>query len=206
MERVLPVLKALSGRIRIPISLDTTKPELARRGADLGVEIINDISALADGEMAEVAGRTGVSVILMHMRGTPRTMQGGPLDYDSLRGEIISFLRSRIQFALSRGIDSDRIAVDPGIGFGKKPEDNLRLLKYLGEFRVIGRPLLVGPSRKGFIGKITGVEKAGERLAGTAAAAAIAVMNGADIVRVHDVKEMRQVCDMARAISEVPSR
>ncbi len=207
LERIVPVLRKIGPRVKVPLSIDTTKAEVAEAAADLGVEVINDISALRfDPRMVDIAARTGMAVVLMHMRGTPRTMQQSPnLDYTAVRGEIIAFLRERLEYAASRGVAEHRIMVDPGIGFGKSVEDNLRILKYVREFKVIGRPVLVGPSRKGFIGRITGEPDASERIGSTAGAVAAAVMNGADIIRVHDVKQMRRAADTAHAISGVTS-
>ncbi|MFB3925744.1 MAG: dihydropteroate synthase [Syntrophales bacterium] len=202
LERVIPLIEALSGLIQVPVSIDTTKAEVARRAIEAGAEIINDISAMtADGRMTEVAVHYGAPVILMHMRGIPRTMQEGDLRYASLRGEIISYLRSRMEDAVSRGVEPDKFIVDPGIGFGKDVSDNLKIIKYLKEFKTLGRPILVGPSRKGFTGRITGVDIPQERLEGTAAAITAAIINGADIVRVHDVKFMKRVSMMADAIA-----
>lgn len=150
--------------------------------------------------MARVTAEARVPVILMHMRGTPRTMQKGDLTYRSLLGEILRFLSNRIEQASAAGVSRDRIVVDPGIGFGKSVEDNLRLLRHLGEFRALGRPVCVGVSRKHFTGKITGVAKPQERLEGTAAAVTAAILNGADIVRVHDVAGMKRVAAMADAL------
>lgn len=201
--RIAPVIAELSKHIKIPISIDTVKLETAETAAGLGAEILNDIGALSlDDRLAGFAARTGMAVILMHMRGMPRTMQAGDLRYDSLRGEILGFLRERVDAAIATGIERDQIVIDPGIGFGKTAQDNLRILKYLREFKSLGLPLLVGPSRKAFIGKITGESIPADRTAGTAAAVAVAVMNGADIIRVHDVKTMRQVADMTHALAE----
>ncbi|MGD0277579.1 MAG: dihydropteroate synthase, partial [Syntrophales bacterium] len=144
IRRVVPVVEKLVGRIDIPISVDTCKAEVARRALQAGAEIVNDISALRfDPGMAGVAASFGAAVILMHMRGTPKTMQLGDLSYRSLTGEIIIFLRERIDSAVQEGIPEESIILDPGMGFGKSSEDNLRILKYLPEFKVIGRPLLI---------------------------------------------------------------
>ena len=202
LERIAPVMKALGEKLQIPISIDTTKSEVARIAIDLGAEIINDISALRfDSRMVDVALKSKAAVVLMHMRGTPKTMQTGDLDYGDVVDEIISFLEQRIHDAVSKGISLEQLVIDPGIGFGKRMDDNVRILKYLHDFKPIGLPLLVGPSRKGFIGQITGEEKPAERLGGTAAAVALAVANGADIIRVHDVRFMKNAADMAYAIS-----
>ena len=202
LERLVPVLKKINQTVKIPVSIDTTKAEIARVAADYGVEIINDISAMtADDRMPEIAEQTGMAVVLMHMRGTPKTMQSGSLAYHSLMGEIIGFLRERVEYAEKRGIDPDKIIIDPGIGFSKSIEDNLRILNHLREFGVIGKALLVGPSRKGFIGKLTGEDKPADRIIGTAVTVALAAKNGANIIRVHDVKQMKQAVDMACAVA-----
>lgn len=204
LGRVVPVIAKLTKTIKIPLSIDTVKLEVAEAAAGLGAEILNDISALTvDDRLAGMAARTGMAVVLMHMRGKPRTMQAGNLKYASLRGELLAFLRERVDAVVGQGVERDRIAIDPGIGFGKTTEDNLKILKHLREFKSLGLPLLVGPSRKTFIGKITGESIPADRTAGTAAAVAAAVMNGADIIRVHDVKTMRQVADMSYAVVEV---
>ncbi|MCK9229900.1 MAG: dihydropteroate synthase [Syntrophales bacterium] len=197
MGRVIPLLRALRKRLSIPLSIDTTKAAVARAAIDEGAEIINDISALRfDEDMAALAASAGVPVILMHMRGTPKTMQEGDLAYDSLHGEIGTFFRERIEAALSAGIDEENIILDPGIGFGKTAADNCRLIARMDEFRCLGRPLLVGPSRKRFIGETVGGSPA-ERLEGTAAAVTVSILAGASIVRVHDVAFMKPVAVMA---------
>ncbi|MBU1965957.1 MAG: dihydropteroate synthase, partial [Proteobacteria bacterium] len=167
-RRVIPVIRALAKRIDIPLSVDTMKAAIAREALAEGAEIVNDVSAMNfDEEMAKVIADTGAAVVLMHMRGTPKAMQQGDLIYRSLRGEIIDFLRNRIARAADEGIDPAQIMVDPGIGFGKTATDNMRLIRYLFEFKVLGRPVVVGPSRKAFIGRVTGGPP-GERVEGTA--------------------------------------
>ncbi len=201
LRRVIPLIRRITRETDVPVSVDTVKSEVARRAVDAGAEIVNDITALrGDRKMARVTAEARVPVILMHMRGTPRTMQKGDLTYRSLLGEILRFLSNRIEQASAAGVSRDRIVVDPGIGFGKSVEDNLRLLRHLGEFRALGRPVCVGVSRKHFTGKITGVAKPQERLEGTAAAVTAAILNGADIVRVHDVGVMKRVAAMADAL------
>jgi len=201
LNRVIPVVEGLIKRVSVPISIDTTKADVARTAVESGAEIINDISAMRfDERMPEVAANCGTPVILMHMRGVPENMQEGDLTYQSLRGEIIEFLRNRIDRALASGIDIGNIIIDPGIGFGKTAEDNVKLLKYLREFKALGKPILVGTSRKAFLGKITGEEVPGMRTSGTAATITAAIMNGANIVRVHDVKIMKQAAKTADAI------
>lgn len=199
IRRVVPVIETLSNRLSVPISIDTTKAEVARRALLAGARIINDISALRfDSEMAALAAREGVPVVLMHMQGTPKSMQAHP-DYTDVVREITEFFHERIRFSERIGIPRERIVLDPGIGFGKTADHNLEILARLDEFRPIGRPLLIGPSRKSFIGQILGLP-AEERLEGTAAAVAVGILNGASIIRVHDVKSMRRVARMVEAI------
>ncbi len=199
-ERVISLIEALKKRITIPISIDTTKAEIARIAVESGAEIINDISSMrSDDRMLSTVARYKVPLVMMHMRGTPKTMQQGDLSYVSLWGEIIDFLRERIEAAESAGIDRENIVVDPGIGFGKSLDDNLRLIKYLRELRTLGRPILVGVSRKAFIGAITGGEPL-ERRDGTIAAVVASIINGANIVRVHDAAVIRKAVAMTDAI------
>ena len=200
IARVIPVIKGLERSIKIPISIDTTKAEVARIAVENGADIVNDISAMTlDPQMANAVADTSAAIILMHMRGTPKDMQKGDLSYRSLRGDIIEFLQGKIEEAEIAGISLENIMIDPGIGFGKTGEDSMRLLKYLSEFRVLGRPIVTGPCRKAFIGKVTGGGPT-ERTEGTAAAVTAAIMNGANVVRVHDVKAMKKVAAMADAI------
>lgn len=200
LERVIPVIRELKGSINIPISIDTTKAEVARKAVESGAEIINDISAMRnDRKMPEVVARYRVPVVLMHMRGMPKTMQRGDISYGSVTGEITQFLKESIEKAESAGIDRENIIVDPGIGFGKRTGDNIRILKRLREFKSLGRPILIGTSRKSFIGEITGREP-GDRVDGTAATVTAAIMNGANIVRVHDVGFMKGVSQIADSI------
>jgi len=200
LGRILPVIRELKKRISIPVSVDTSKASVARAAVEEGAEIINDISALTfDPAMAGTAARAGVPVILMHIRGVPKTMQQGDLAYGSLMMDILGYLETRIAAAREAGIDEENILIDPGVGFGKTVEDNLNILLRLRELTTLGRPVLVGPSRKAFIGRITGKD-ASDRLAGTAAAVAAAVLNGAHAVRVHDVAFMRDVVRTADAV------
>lgn len=199
MDRVLPVIEQLAKRIEVPISIDTYKSSVARRALDVGACIVNDITALqGDPHMASVAAKADVPVVLMHMRGTPENMQSDPR-YDSLISEIISFLETRIQVAIDAGISPERIIIDPGIGFGKTVAHNLEIIRRLGEFKSLEKPILMGTSRKSFIGKVLGTSS-DSRLEGTAATVAVSIVNGADIVRVHNVKEMARVARMADAI------
>jgi len=197
--RVIPVIKILTKRLKIPISIDTSKTEVARRALDCGAVIVNDIRGLKKGpKLARLAKRYNAAVVLMHIKGTPRTMQKNP-KYKSLIYEIMESLRQSIKIAKDAGISDNKIVIDPGIGFGKNVEHNLNILKKLREFKSLGYPILVGPSRKSFIGKILGTD-VGERLFGTAASVAVAIQNGANILRVHDVYQMRQVVHLTDAI------
>jgi len=196
LRRVLPVLERLRGRLRIPISIDTTKAEVAEAALQAGAEIVNDVSALRfDPRMGEVVARSGAGLVLMHMRGTPKTMQQDPT-YADVVAEVRDFLAQRVEHAVSLGIDRELIAIDPGIGFGKTVEHNLELLRRLPELCELGHPVLVGPSRKSFIGAVLNLPVE-ERLEGTLAACAVAVVRGADIVRVHDVRAVRRAVDLA---------
>ncbi len=193
LKRVIPVIEALAEHVKIPLSIDTSKPEVAKEAIRAGASMINNIMGVnLNREMAIVAAEFDVPIVLMHIRGDPRTMQRAPI-YENLIGEIISALRESITVAESLGVDSKKIIIDPGIGFGKTVLHNIEILKRLKEFKVLNKPILVGPSRKSFIGTMLNIEKPDERLLGTAAAVAIAIINGADIIRVHDIKEMLQV-------------
>lgn len=186
MDRVVPVIGALAAELDVPISIDTTKADVAQAALEAGASMINDISALRfDPRLAGVAAGAGVPVVLMHMKGSPETMQERP-EYGDLIGEITLFLEEAVDRAVSAGIRDDLLILDPGIGFGKTFDHNLCLINRLEELAVLGKPLLVGPSRKSFIGHILGVEPSG-RDAGSMAAAAACVLKGARIVRVHDV-------------------
>ena len=199
MRRTIPVIKELVKRIDLPISIDTYKSVVAEAALDSGASLVNDISALRmDRGMSQVISRYKAPLVLMHMQGEPRNMQKNPR-YGDVVGEIISFLRERIAFAKEKGIDEEKVIIDPGIGFGKKTEHNLEIFKRLSEFKSLGRPILVGPSRKSVIGKILNLPVE-ERLEGTAATVAASILNGADIIRVHDVLEMKRVVDMTDAI------
>ncbi len=200
LERVIPLIRELKRQIDVPISIDTMKAEVARAAVESGAEIINDVSAMRhDQRMAEVAAHYRVPVILMHMKGIPKAMQRGDLSYGSVMGEITRFLSERIDAAESAGIDRENIIIDPGIGFGKSADDNNVIIKRLKEFKSLGRPILVGTSRKSFIGAVTGKEAA-DRVDGTAATVTAAIMNGANIVRVHDVGFLKGVSRMTDAI------
>ncbi|HTZ41513.1 MAG TPA: dihydropteroate synthase [Syntrophales bacterium] len=204
LRRVIPLIRLITKELSVPVSIDTAKAEVARQAIEAGAEIINDISALrSDGRMARMAASSGAAVILMHMRGRPATMQKGPLTYGSLLGEIMEFLENRVEAACAAGIPRERLLIDPGIGFGKTSDDNLRLLHHLGIFKAIGLPICMGVSRKAFTGRVTGVNVPHERIEGTAAAVTAAILNGANLVRVHDVAFMRRVAAMADAIRRV---
>jgi len=199
--RVIPLLKAVCRRIRVPVCVDTTKSEVARAALDNGARIINDISALRhDKKMAGLLARSRAAVVLMHMKGTPRTMQKAPR-YDDVMEEVTVFLGRAMDRALQAGVAVSRIIVDPGIGFGKTFGHNIEILKRLAELRVLGRPILVGLSRKSFIGKVL-CRPPQERIWGTAAATAFAVGQSAHIMRVHDVREMKQVVKLSDALTK----
>jgi dihydropteroate synthase len=201
LRRVIPILRGLSRRVCVPISVDTMKSAVARAALADGAEIINDISAMNhDKAMAKVIADAGAGVILMHMRGNPKTMQAGDLTYRSLMGEIGGYLLMSISKAGEAGISPVQIMVDPGIGFGKSPADNLRLIRQMKELKVLGRPIVTGASRKSFIGHVIGGGPL-ERLEGTAAAVTVAIMNGSRIMRVHDVASMKKVASMADALT-----
>ena len=187
--RVVPVIEALSKQTHAVISVDTWKASIARRAIDAGARIINDVSALThDADMPRVVMESGAGVVLMHMQGTPRTMQQAP-HYDDVVTDVSRYLQTRVQTLEAMGVHRESLAVDPGIGFGKTVEHNLEILNRLYEFKDLGRPICVGTSRKSFIGKILNNESASDRLAGTIATCTAAMIRGADILRVHDVKE-----------------
>jgi dihydropteroate synthase len=201
LERILPVIQAIRRESDILVSVDTRKSEVAGPALEAGADLINDISALRhDPRMVGLAAERGVPVVLMHMRGTPETMQQ-LARYEDTVSEVIRELRSAIDSTLEGGISPERIIVDPGIGFGKTTEDNLRILKHLSSFTTLGYPLLVGLSRKSFLGHITG-RPVEERLAGTIAADALAVLGGADILRVHDVREAVETVRVIDAVRQ----
>jgi len=200
LRRTAPVIAAIAKEITIPISIDTYKAEVAQRALDAGASIVNDISGLRfDPKMTKVVSEYKVPVVVMHIRGKPKDMQINPV-YEALIPEIMDYLRGSIRFALDAGIQDDMIVIDPGIGFGKTFEQNLTIIHDLQEFTSLEKPVLIGSSRKAFIGKILGDASPGERFEGTAAAVAISILNGANIIRVHDVKEMVKVAKVADAI------
>ena len=200
LSRVIPIIEILVKKTKTPISIDTTKAKVATLALAAGAEIVNDISALnGDKKMAGIVRDAGAALILMHMRGNPQSMQKDNLVYDDLMGEIISYLKTSSEKAISAGIDKNCLAIDPGIGFGKTAEDNYKIINNLSELKGLGFPMMIGPSRKSFIGKVIGGEPH-ERIEGTAAAISVAIINGAKIVRVHDVAAMKKVCAVTDAI------
>jgi len=200
MRRILPVLESLRGRLAIPISVDTSRAEVASAAVDMGAEILNDVTALRrDPRLAEVAQLQRLPIILMHMRGEPRTMQKGPFARDVVR-DVTGGLRRAVAKARSAGIAKSQVVLDPGIGFGKSYEQNFELLARLPELVRLGFPLLVGTSRKSFIGAALGGVVEGQRVWGTAATVVASILGGAHIVRVHDVKEIVQVARIADAV------
>jgi dihydropteroate synthase len=209
IAHLLPVLRKLRGNLRAPISVDTRSAEVAEAAADAGVQILNDVSALrSDSDLAAVVARHRMAVILMHMRGTPATMQRGPFARDAMR-DVVAGLRAAVRQARAAGVGKDRIVLDPGFGFGKRHAQNFELLARLPELARLGFPILVGPSRKSSIGwaqvretksRKKDLPPVNERLWGTAAAVTAAILGGAHIVRVHDVAEMVQVARVADAV------
>jgi len=200
LNRVIPVVKAIRKSLNIPISVDTTRAIVAKQAIDAGADMINDISGgTYDSEMLSTVAELDVPIVLMHIRGTPETMQQ-LTDYNDLIGEIINVLKERIAAAERAGIARSRILIDPGIGFGKTYEQNLELLRQLNQFQALGVPLLVGTSRKSFIGKILNQNDPKKRVWGTGATCCAAIAQGADILRVHDLPEMWEVSQVADVI------
>lgn len=199
LRRVIPVIRQLARRTRIPISIDTCKAAVARAALDAGASLVNDISSLGlDPDMKAVVASSGAPLILMHMQGTPRDMQVKP-HYDSLLSEVVRFLEERIRIACKAGVSRDQIIVDPGIGFGKTVTHNLLLIKHLDALAFLGRPVLLGTSRKSFIGAVLN-RPVTEREPGSWATVCAAILKGAHILRVHEVAVCRQVADMIDAI------
>ena len=197
-RRTQPVVAALC-EAGHSVSIDTSKASVAEAALEAGAQMVNDVAALgADPELASLCAERHCEVVLMHMQGTPRTMQDAPR-YEDVVDDVKSFLSERVEYALGAVVDEARIWIDPGIGFGKTVEHNLELLGRLGELRELGRPVLVGTSRKRFIGAITGRE-AGERIGGTVASNVAALANGADAFRVHDVREVKEALDVAEIL------
>jgi len=199
-NRIIPAIKAIKKRFNIPISVDTYKAQVAKKALDNGACIVNDISGLRDNKMANLIAKYNAGVVIMHMRGMPFDMQK-KTRYVSLIDEVMLYLSNALEVAKGAGIKSNKIIIDPGIGFGKTMEHNLEVLKRLKEFKVLGKPIMVGPSRKAFIGKI--LNKAPqERVFGTVSACVLALKNGANLVRVHDVKEVKQALRIFDAVNK----
>jgi dihydropteroate synthase len=200
LKRVRPVVEELVQRIDVPISIDTRRPSVAKEIVEMGAQMVNDVSGLRDEEMISTVAELDVPVVIMHMLGSPKTMQEKP-EYRDVMGEIIAYLRSQVDIALKGGIQREKIIVDPGIGFGKTIEHNLEIIRRLGELRSLGQPICVGASRKSFIGKILHLDET-QRLEGSLAALVSSIMNGANIVRVHDVEESVRAARIADRVSE----
>ncbi len=199
LRRVIPVIEGLSARIDVPISIDTYKSSIAERAIEAGAQMINDISGLKfDPEMADVAAKHDVPIVLMHIRGTPEVMQSD-VHYDCLLTEIMEYLEEGIEIAEEAGVDTNQIIVDPGIGFGKTVDHNLKIIHHLAELKSLGKPIMLGVSRKSFIGKILDAV-VDQRIEGTLASISAAIMNGANILRVHDVAPARKAAQMVDAI------
>jgi dihydropteroate synthase len=199
IRRLLPVVEALANKAGVPVSVDTMKAAVAEAALDAGAQIVNDVSAgTRDDTMLRLCAERDAPIVLMHMRGEPRTMQAG-VRYHDVVGDILAYLDEKAEAAKAAGIRAERILVDPGFGFGKLVEHNLVLLRRLGEFRRLGYPVVAGTSRKTFIGKVLGDLPVAERLEGTAATVALAIWNGASVVRVHDVRAMRRVVNIVEA-------
>ena len=205
LERVVPVVHGLVKAVDVPISVDTRKPAVARAALDAGASIVNDVSAAAAPGMLDVVRETGAGLVLMHMQGQPKTMQTSPA-YIDVVAEVRGFLAERIGAAVGAGVPRTHICVDPGIGFGKSMEHNLALLRGIAGFRELRVPVMVGVSRKRFIGELSGAELPEDRVEGTAGAVAWCATQGVDLVRVHDVLEMTRVLRVVDALSRVTSR
>jgi dihydropteroate synthase len=203
LDRVIPVIEALRHQTNLPISVDTSKAVVAQQATMAGAEIINDVTGLqGDPAIIDVALSSGAGICAMHMRGTPQTMQDNP-EYSDVVEDIYAWLEARRDWLINRGIVREKICLDPGIGFGKTHEHNLELLRNIERFNDLGCPILVGHSRKGFIGKITG-DTSPERIAGTLAVSLHLAMRGTHIIRVHDVRETVQAMRMLRALEVRP--
>lgn len=198
LSRTTPIVKLLAKKFKVPISIDTTKPEVAQAALDAGAQIINDISGLRDKRMIKVAARYKSAVIIMHMLGRPVNMQK-IIRYDSLIDDIAMYLKKAIDTAQSGGVAAEKIIIDPGIGFGKTPAHNLEIIKHLEAFKILGKPIMIGPSRKSFIAKVLGSDSQ-SRTYGTLAACVMAAQRGANIVRVHDVAEVSQSLKIVEAV------
>jgi len=204
IDRVIPIIRAIVKKTTVPISIDTYKPLVAKAALDAGVSIVNNIMGTNPNDnLLKMIKKYDVAVVLMHIRGTPQTMQNN-IHYHDLIDEIIGALRNSIEKCLEIGIKPDKIILDPGIGFGKTVEHNLEILNRLGDFQALKHPLLIGTSRKSFIGKVLDRE-VGNRIMGTAATVATGIVHGAHIVRVHDVKQMKETVSMTDAILNAPN-
>ncbi|MDI6758525.1 MAG: dihydropteroate synthase [Candidatus Omnitrophota bacterium] len=199
LRRTIPIIKKIAKRSRVPISIDTYKSEVAKAALDNGAVIVNDITGLSNHKMAKIVAQYKAGIIIMHAKGMPSTMQINP-QYNSLISNILQYLHSAINKALHAGIDQEKIIIDPGIGFGKTPAHNLEILKNLSCFKVLGRPILVGTSRKSFIGKILNAAEPKKRIFGTISSCILAAKSGAQIVRVHDVKAVKEALQVSEAI------
>jgi len=201
INRVIPVLRKLRKCFKIPLSIDTYKAKVAKEALEVGADMVNDISGLRfDSRMKRIISKYDVPVVIMHIKGTPQNMQNNP-EYRDLMNEIISYLKESIKIAEEEGIDPQKIIIDPGIGFGKTTEHNLEIIKRIPELKSLDKPILIGVSRKSFIGNVLGLPPS-ERLEGSLAATSIAVFQGVNIVRTHDVKATRRVVDLVKAIME----
>lgn len=201
LARILPILKILKARVPTPVSVDTRKADVARAALDAGADVINDVSALRDPVMGEVVAAAGAGLVLMHMRGEPQTMQEAPR-YNDVAGDVARELGEALHRARAAGVDPERTVLDPGIGFAKTAEHNLELLSRLDELASLGRPILLGPSRKAFIGKLLGDCPPERRDVGTAAACVVGLLHGARIFRVHDPQTTREALAVAEAVRE----
>jgi dihydropteroate synthase len=200
LRRIIPIIERLSAELAVPISVDTYKSSVAKKAIEAGAAIVNDISGLRfSPDMANVVAGSGAAVVIMHMKGTPRDMQQNPV-YDDVIGEVMAFFEEGIEFAVKAGVDREKIFIDPGIGFGKTLEHNLAILDRLDEFQALGRPIVLGASRKKFIGTVLDVPSPEQRVDGTAATVALGIERGGRVMRVHDVARMAQVAKMTDAI------
>jgi dihydropteroate synthase len=203
IKRVVPIIKAITKQASVPVSIDTFKSSVAEAAVSAGASMINDISGLRfDPKMPDLAAKIKVPVVIMHIQGTPKNMQRNP-SYKALIPEIMDYLREGISITRRSGISDEKIIIDPGIGFGKTVAHNLEIINRLNEFAGLEKPILLGHSRKSFIGNILDNAPAADRLEGTAAAAAIGIFNGANIIRVHDIKEMARVARIADEIKRM---
>ncbi|HAK59788.1 MAG TPA: dihydropteroate synthase [Nitrospiraceae bacterium] len=206
LRRIIPVIRRLAQEVQTPLSVDTYKSAVAKKALEEGASIVNDISGLRfSPDMARVVADHGAAVVIMHIKGTPRDMQRNPV-YTDVVSEVMAYLGEGIERALKAGIAQQQILIDPGIGFGKTVEHNLALLNRLGEFRMLGRPILLGTSRKSFIGSALGITDPGLRAEGTAATVALGIERGAQVLRVHDVGPMVRVARMTDAILKMRAR